>query len=238
MREDTEDAPHPTARIVGAVYLLYFLTAFVAAFLLRGLVTPGHAAATANSILTHQGLYRSGFAVDLIGNALYIVLTAFLYRLLGPVNWSISLTAAFISLAGCAVQIFAGVFRLAPLVVLTDTRLATGFSTEQLQNLALLSLSLHGQTFNISLVLFGLYDSLLGYLVFRSSFLPRFVGVLLMCAGAGWLTFLWPPFATAVSSYVLPLGALAEIVFMFWLLLRGINLSAWQAIAASRAGGR
>ncbi len=210
MREDTEDAPHPTARIVGAVYLLYFLTAFVAAFLLRGLVTPGHAAATANSILTHQGLYRSGFAVDLIGNALYIVLTAFLYRLLGPVNWSISLTAAFISLAGCAVQIFAGVFRLAPLVVLTDTRLATGF----------------------------LYDSLLGYLVFRSSFLPRFVGVLLMCAGAGWLTFLWPPFATAVSSYVLPLGALAEIVFMFWLLLRGINLSAWQAIAASRAGGR
>jgi hypothetical protein len=183
--------------------------------------------------LTHETLYRSGLAVDLAGNALYIVLTALLYRLLGPANWSVSLVAAFFALAGCTAQIVGTIFRLIPLTVLKDAQLAQLFNAQQLQFLGALSLTIHAQTFSISLVLFGVYDLLLGYLVVESTFLPRFIGVLLICAGVGWLSFLWPPLARAVSAYVLPFGALAEIVFMFWLLVRGVDIPRWQQMSGS-----
>lgn len=236
MHESNQDLPRPSPRVIGTIYLLYFVTAFFGMFLLRGLVVPGNAAETANSILSHQALFRSALAVDLLGNALYIVLTACLYRLLGPVNWSISLAAAFISLVGCSVQVFAEIFRLAPLALLTNAQLASAFSAGQLQNLTMVAFTLHTHSFYISLVLFGLYDVLLGYLVVRSSYVPRPIGVLLICAGVGWLAFLWPPLATALSSAVLPLGALAEIALMFWLLLRGVDVSKWQH--ASRTNAR
>jgi hypothetical protein len=226
-------SPHPQARTIGVVYLLFFLTAFSAVFLTNGLVVPSDAAATANSILAHETLYRSGCAVGLISNASYIAVTALLYRLLEPVNRSMSLLAAFFSLVGCAVQIVGGLLQLAPLAVLGDRQLLSAFKVEQVQAAALLCLKLHAQTFNISLVVFALYDLLLGYLIFRSTFLPRILGVLLMVAGVGWLTFLWPPLATALSFYVMPFGALAEILLMLWLLVKGVNISRWQEKAGT-----
>jgi len=236
MHEGEQDIPRPSPRVIGTIYLLYFITAFLGMFLLRGLVVPGNAVETANNILSHQALFRAACAVDLLGNVLYLVLTACLYRLLGPVNWSVSLAAAFISLVGCGVQIFAEIFRIAPLALLTDVQLASAFGAGQLQNLAMAGFTLHTQSFYISLVLFGLYDVLLGYLVVRSSYIPRSIGALLICAGVGWLAFLWPPLATALSSVILPLGALAEIVFMLWLLLRGVDVPKWQH--ASRTNAR
>jgi len=236
--ERIDDAsPRPGATRVGIVYLLYFLTAFFAAFLMKGLVTPGDAAATASSILAHEAVYRSGFAVGLVANAIYIALTALFYRLFEPVSRTLSLLAAFFSLVGCAVQIFGGVLQLAPLVVLGDGQLPKVFEAEQLRAAALLSLKLYTQTFSLSLVLFGLYDLLLGYLIYRSTFLPRALGVLLMVAGAGWLSFLWPPLATALTSYVLPFGALAEILLMLWLLVRGVNVTRWQEMTAAAHSG-
>ena len=235
---DTPETPLPRPRLIGAVYLLYFLTAFLAMFLARGIFVPNQATLTAANILEHQGLYRSALAVDLIGNILYVCLTALLYHLLGPVNWRLSLVAAFISLVGCGVQVFAGALRLAPLTLLTSTQLAQVFGADQLRSMALLCLTIHAQTFTISLVLFGVYDVLLGVLVFRSSYLPRFIGVLLMCAGIGWLAFLWPPLASAVASVVLPLGAIAEIVIMLWLLIRGVDVSKWEEKARSGSSGK
>lgn len=237
MERIVEGSPRPNSRTIGVVYLLYFLTAFFAPFLTKGLVVPGDAAATANSILAHEALYRSGFAVGLIANAIYIAVTALFYRLFEPVNRSMSLLAAFFSLVGCAIQIFGGLLQLAPLVVLGDSQLLSAFKVEQLQAAALLCLKLYSQAFSISLVLFALYDLLVGYLIFRSTFLPRILGVLLMFAGVGWLTFVWPPFATALSSYVLPLGALAEFLLMLWLLVKGVNVSAWQERANARQIG-
>jgi len=191
-------------------------------------VIPGNAAATANSILAHEALYRSGFSVDLIANVLYVAVTALFYRLFEPVNRSISSLAAFLSLVGCTIQILGGLLQLAPLVVLGDNQLLSVFKVEQLQALALLCLKLHVQIFDLSLVLFAFYDLLLGYLIFRSMFLPRLLGALLMLAGVGWLTFIWPPLATALASYILPLGALAEILLMLWLLVKGVQIQRWQ----------
>jgi hypothetical protein len=238
MARIAEASPRPSATSIGIVYLFYFLTAFFATFLMKGLVVSGDAAATANSILAHEAAYRSGFAVGLVANAIYIAVTVLFYRLLEPVDRTIALLAAFFSLVGCAMQIFGGVLQLAPLVVLGDGQLPKAFDVGQLRAVALLSLKLYTQTFSISLVLFGLYDFLLGYLIYRSTFLPRALGALLMVAGLGWLAFLWPPLATALSYYVLPFGALAEIVLMLWLLVRGVNVSRWQEKTdAAHVGG-
>ncbi len=229
MIEDiAESSPHPEARTIGFVYLLYFLAAFCGGFLTKSLVAPGDAAATANNILAHEALYRSGFAVGLIANVIYIAVTVLFYRLFAPVNRSMSLLAAFLSLVGCTIQIAGGVLQLAPLVILGDSQLLSTFTIEQLQAAALLGVKLYSQAFSIALVLFAFYDLLLGYLIFRSTFLPRILGVIMMLAGMGWLTFMWPPLSTALSSYVLPFGALAEFLLMLWLLVKGVNVPAWR----------
>jgi Domain of unknown function (DUF4386) len=233
MARMADDAAGPNVRSVAVVYLLYFPTALLAGFLMKGLVVPGNAAATATNILAHEALYRSGLAVDLAANALYIAVTALFYWLFAPVNRRISLMAAFFSLVGCGVQIFAGIFRLAPLVMLRDSHLSSTFGTEQLQAIALLSLTLHGGTINIALVLFALYDLLLGYLIYRSTFLPRALGIVMMIAGVGWLTCLWPPLVTALASIIVPLGGLAEIALLLWLLIRGVDVSRWREMAGS-----
>lgn len=216
------------ARTVGAIYLLYFLAAFGAAFLTRGLIVSGDVAATAQGIIDHESMYRTGFAVGLLSNVLYIAVTCLFYRLFERVSQTLSLLAAFVSLVGCTVQIGAGVFQLAPLVVLRDATLSAGAGLHTLQTVAMLSLKLYSQTFYISLVLFAVYDLLLGYLIVKSRFLPKTIGVFLMVAGVGWLAFVWPPAALAVAGIILPLGALAELVFMLWLLLKGVELSAWR----------
>lgn len=224
-----EGSPHPKARTIGVVFLLYFLTASLAGFLTKGLVVPGDAAATANSILAHEALYRSGFAVGFIANVIYIVVTALFYRLLRRVNWRLSLVAAFCSLVGCAIQIFGGLLQLAPFLILRDRQLSNVFTVEQLQAAALLSLKLYAEMFHISFVLFAFFMLVLGYLIFRSTFLPRILGVLWMCAGVGGLTFLWPPLATVLWSYVvLPLDGFAELLLTLWLLVKGVNVSRWQ----------
>jgi hypothetical protein len=221
-------SPRPNARIIGVVYLSYFLTAFLGGFLLKGFVVSGDAAATANSILAHEALYRSGFAVGLIANVLYIAVATLLYGLFEPVNRILSLLAAFVGLVGCAIQIFAGLLQLAPFVVLGESHALNAFNVEQLQMAAQLCLKLYSQTFSISLVMFAFYDLLVGYLIFTSTFLPRIIGVIMMCAGAGWLAFVWPPLATAMSPYVLPFGALAELLLTLWLIVKGVDTSRWR----------
>jgi hypothetical protein len=238
MEEIADGSLRSHARAIGVVYLSYFLTAFLGGFLAKGLVAPGDAAATANSILAHEALYRSGFAVSLIANVIYIALTALFYRLFEPVNRTLSLLAAFVGLVGCTIQIFAGLLQLAPFVVLGDSQLLAGFNLEQLQMAALVCLKLYSQAFNISLVIFALYDLLVGYLVFTSTFLPRIIGVVMMCAGVGWLTFVWPPLATTLSSYVVPFGGLAELLLMLWLLVKGVDTSRWrEKVGTGRVAG-
>jgi hypothetical protein len=220
--------PGPRARITGVVYLLYLLTAVIGEFFIRGLVVDGDAAATANNILAHQPLFRLGFATGLIATACYIAVTALLYDLFKPVSRSLSLLAAFFSLVGCAILAFASLFQLAPLVVLGGSQYLSVFKVEQLRALALMFLELNTQAGNICVVFFGVYCLLLGYLIFRSVFLPRILGMGMALAGLGWLTFLSPPLANHLTPYNLVLGFLAELSLMLWLLVMGVNVQRWK----------
>lgn len=174
--------PSPMARITGAVYLLYFLTAVGAEVFI------GRA---------RLGAYD---AVNLVANAFYIAMTLLFYYMFKPVNKSLSLIAALLSLAGCANAVL-GLYHLSPY----------GIS---------------------SLVFFGPYCLLLGYLIFRSAFLPRILGVLMAFAGVGWLIFL-SPLEHSLSTYLKVLGFLAEMSLMLWLLAMGVNTQRWKERAAS-----
>jgi hypothetical protein len=99
---------------------------------------------------------------------------------------------------------------------------------EQLQAQASLFLELYGQGVSICFVFFGIYCLLIGYLIFKSSFLPRILGVLMAVAGLGWLTFLFPPLADYLSPYNLVLGFLAELALMLWLLVMGVDVQRWK----------
>lgn len=221
----------PSARVIGVVYVLYFLTAICAVMLVRGIIVAGDAAATASNILTHQALFRLGFAVGLIGTALYIALTALLYGLFKPVNKGLALIAAFLSVAGCAIQASGSLFQIAPTMVLGGGHYLGAFNAAQLQALAMLCLNLNAQAGYLSIVFFGFFDFLIGYLIFTSTFLPRFIGVLMALAGLGWLTFLSPQLADQISRYVDILGFVAEAVLMVWLLVMGVDVRRWKALA-------
>ena len=233
MERIAEASLRPRARITGVVYLLYFLTAIIGEFFLRGLVVDGDAAATANNILAHESLFRLGLATGLISTAGYIAVTALFYDLFKAVSRSLSLLAAFFSLVGCAILAFASLFQLAPLVVLGGSQYLSVFKVEQLRALALMFLELNTQAGNICVVFFGVYCLLIGYLIFRSTFLPRLLGVLMALAGLGWLTFLSPPLANHLSPYNLVLGFLAELALMLWLLVRGVNVQRWKEQASA-----
>ena len=191
------------------------------------------AAATANNLMAHQPLFRLGLATGLIATACYVTVTALFYGLFKPVNRCLSLLAAFFSLVGCAILAFASLFRIAPLVVLGGSQYLSVFKVEQLRALASLFLELYGQVVNICFVFFGVYCLLIGYLIFRSAFLPRILGVLMSYARLGWLTFLAPPLANYLSPYILVLGFLAELALMLWLLVMGVNVQRWKEQASS-----
>jgi Domain of unknown function (DUF4386) len=212
------------ARVAGAFYLLVFLAGGAAVLASGELFTLTDAAATATNILLHVQRFWLGFTFNLIVIASYLVVTAMFYDLFRPVSRHLSLHAALFSLVGCAVQAAALVFYSASWVVPSGSKYLTSFSADQSQELALLGLRLYVQAYNIGLAFFGFYCLLIGRLIFRSTFLPRVLGVLMMFGGLSWLTFLSPPLASYLRPYNIAPGILGEGSLTAWLLLAGVNV--------------
>jgi hypothetical protein len=236
MERIAETSPRLKARITGVFYLLTILTGvFAQGFVSGRLVVDGDAAATATNILTHSSLFQLGFAVYLIEMACQIAMTALFYDLLKPAGKSVSLLAAFLGFAGCVIKTFSRVFFIAPLFILGGAHYLSVFSAEQLQALALLFLKVNDHGAAIALVFFGFYALLTGYLIIRSTFLPRILGVVSVIAGLGWLSFLYPPLGYRLFPYIAAFGLLGAASLVLWLLVFGVNEQRWKERA--RAAG-
>ena len=150
---------------------------------------------------------RLAVLVNLVSTACYVGATVFIYYLLKPVNRNLALLAMFFSLVGCAIG------ALSVLVPIGK------------------------QAPTVAFIFFGLHCLLVGYLIIRSTFLPRVVGALMVFGGLGWLTFslstlLSPTLARSLSPYVMFPGILGEATLTFWLLVKGVNVQRWNEKAA------
>ena len=229
MERFAEASPCFKARMAGVSYLLGALTSVFGQMIVLGmLVVSGNATATAANILSHESLYRLGFVSSLMTVPFHIVWAVLFYGLFKPVNRSISLLAGFVMLMGCAMWVLSSLFHLAPLLVLQGKSSLSAFAPEQLQALALMLLKLNALAYDIGLVFFGLWCVLIGYLIFRSTFLPRIIGVLEVLAGLGYLTLLWQPLAHYLYPYNLALAGPGEISLLLWLLVKGVNVHKWR----------
>ena len=217
------------ARVTGAVYLLFFVTAVGSGVLTPGVTGPG---TLDSGVLAHRSSYELSVALGLSSTAFYVALAGLLYHLFRPVSKTLALLAALFSLVGCSVTALGSVFQVAPLEVLSGDSYLKAFTTEQLQAMALLFLNLNASAGHVALVFFGAFQLFLGYLIWRSTFLPRLLGALIAIAGVGWLTFLSPALSTPLLVPVEVLGFVAEAALMLWLLVRGVNEQRWQDLDA------
>ncbi len=225
----------PPARIAGVFYVLTIVMGMGAFMLERGIIVSNDAAATATNILAHPALFRLSFVANLLGTVCYIVVTALFYELFKPVNRSISLVAAFISLVGCAMGAVSCGLHLVPTALLAGPAYSSTFLPAQLHALALLFVKASGLAYATGMILFGFYCVLIGYLTFRSTFLPRTVGALFALAGFGWLTFLSPSLGAVLSPVTMLTGLVGEGSLGVWLLIKGVDVQRWreQSTAAS-----
>lgn len=234
MERIAETSPRFTARMAGFFQLLESVTAtFGQVIILGRLVVSGNAAATATNILGHERLFWLGFASSLLAVVFHIVYALLFYDLLKPVNRRISLLALLVLLVASTIQAVTGLLYLAPLLILQGGSSVSAFTLEQLQVLALVFLKLNAYALNVHLVFFGLWCILTGYLIFRSIFLPRVLGVLLAISGLGWLIFLFPPVGYRLFPFIAAASALGEIPVEFWLMVMGVNIQRWKEQAST-----
>lgn len=234
VRRFAETSPRLMARMAGVFFLLTIAAGIIAQMFISGrLVVDGDAAATATNILTHKTLFQLGLTIYLIEMTCQITLTLLWYRLLKPVSRNISLLAAFLGLTGCVIKTFSRLFYIAPLLVLSGAHYLSVFNTEQLQALALLFLNVNDQAAGIALVFFGFSTLLIGYLIVKSTFLPRILGIFAIVGGIGWLTFLYPPFAERLFLYIVAVGLLGGVLQILWFLVAGVNEQRWKEQAST-----
>jgi hypothetical protein len=224
-------APHIRARITGLVYLLYFVTAVGSALIppqIGGPVPlPTNADAFANSVTANTSSYELGAAISLLSTVLYVALGGLLYLLLKPVSRTIALLMLIFTVVESVITAVGGVLQLAPLAVLDGSQYLSVFDAKQLHAIALLLLHISAQSGSVALVFAGVFELLLGYLIYKSGFLPRLIGALVALAGLGWLTFLYAPLSSLLLTEVEVVGFVAELALMLWLLIRGVDDHRW-----------
>lgn len=225
------------ARVAGVAMLLSIVFGLLGEMILpEKIVVARDAAATAANILGHPTLFRLTFAAYLVEGICDVALCVFFYILLRPVDRRLALLSAFFGIASMTLYAVSQSSFYAASLVLGDSAGIDAFSPDQRNALAYLAIRISGTIAWLFLCLYGIASMLRGYLIARSTYLPRILGILFIIGGAGFLlrsaTFLLAP---TLSSPVLLLPmALAGIPTMAWLLIRGIDVTKLSAERANR----
>lgn len=234
-------APSTYARAAGFLYLAIIVSGIFAEFFVRAsLVAPGDATATANNIMAAEGLFRFGIAGDFIMLASDVALALVFFVLFKPVSHALSLLAAFFRLAQAAILGLNLLNLFSALQLLSGAGYLTVLGADQLHAQALFYLDAHSTGYSIGLVFFGLSCFVLGYLVVKSGYVPRILGILLLFAAVGYLTdsfagFLLPNYASYADLFAVVVfvpAIIGELSLCLWLLIKGVNVQRWNGTTA------
>ena len=215
-----------TARIAGLLYLIYIVTTIAADVFGRSkLIVYGDAAATARNIMASEWQFRLGITGDLVSAVFFLLAAWALYVLLKSVNERFALLFLLLNLGGVAVYSINLLNQFAALLLLSGADYLKVFQAEQLQATAMFFLILHKNGYWIAQIFFAAWLFPLGYLVFKSGFLPKILGIVMMIHFVGWLLtflqfFLFPGFGV-ITYLTYPLGLVSELGLTLWLLIMG-----------------
>lgn len=229
-------SPQTYARIAGLLYLIIIVLGGFAFGYVPGKLVSSDVATTASNILAHETLWRVGIVSDLIVVAIAIPQLLCEYLLLRSVQRNIALMAVFFNLLSLAIESLAGLGHLLALAILKGHDSLNIVDAQQLHAWASMAIDMHDAIVNISFVFFGSFCITIGYLIFRSGFLPRFLGVLMALAGVCYMTnsftrFLAISFGPAGFPWLLLPAGLSELTLCLWLIVKGVDVTKWKARA-------
>ena len=230
----SEFSPQVYARIGGLLYLLIIMAGmFAEVFVRNKLFVSGDATATANNIINSPFLWRIGISADLIMQICDLPVMLILYLLLKPVNKNIALLNLLFNMIQTAVLVANKLNLLNALFLLGDAEYLKTLDPNQLHSLSYLSIKLHEFGFGIGLIFFGIVCLLEGYLIYKSGYFPKTIGLLMQIAGVCYLTnsfalILFPKLANNLFPIILIPPLIAELSLCLWMIFKGVNLSVWD----------
>ena len=229
-----------SAKTAGILYLLFFITfIFASTGMEDRLFVYGDAAMTIRNILANETLFRAGFVSSLLSAAFFLSAAWALYGLLKPVSRDLALLLVILNLCGVAIHCISLLGQFAVLLLTGGAGYLAVFSADQLQAAAMLSLYLYRNGFMIAQLFFGAWLFPLGYLVYRSGFLPRILGILLLLDFAGILfwffQFFLLPDLPFLSYPGMAVSFVAEFGLTLWLLIKGVDVGRWKQMALKSA---
>jgi hypothetical protein len=232
-RVDPASSARRNARLAGFLYLVVIVLATFAPFAVAPSAISADPATTASKIFQAQAAYRLGGVAEALVLVCDVAIAALLYQLLKPVSATLAVVAAFFRLAYVGIAGANVVLHFAALLLPIGGGPAAGVP------LATAMTRLHLLGFDVALIFFGVHVALIGYLIFRSRYLPRIIGALLVVAGPAYLinsfaSLLMPGALRGVAPYVLAPAGVAEVAITLWLLIAGVNSRLWNE-AAERA---
>jgi Domain of unknown function (DUF4386) len=237
-----EISPQVYARIGGVLYLIIIVLGAVGELFIRGrIIVPGNAMATAANLKAMESLWRFGIASELFLGICTITFTLILYVLLRPVNRDLALLATFFGLVATAVETAYSLQLVEALYPLGDAAYLKAFTSEQLYAMVSLSIKAHADGFGIALLLFGGFFPVAGYLIFKSGYFPKAIGILYLIPGLSYLTssfalILAPTFANRFYFVMAGPALIGEASLCLWLLVKGVNIQQWKKqVGASEA---
>lgn len=222
------------SRAMGVLLILTMIGGWFGEMYVPSVIMTGDAAATANQLRHHEGLFRLGFAAYLTEAFSDLVLAWLFYVLLRPVHRELALLSAFFGLVSMSLFAVTQMFHFSAPMFLTGRSYLTVFSPNQLEAFATLFLSLYGRLSGLFMLFYGTAWIIRGYLAFKSGYLPRFLGILMVLAGAGFFAKnITKVLAPAYSWNVLLAPMFLNVVILaIWMLAKGVDRDKWgRAIA-------
>jgi len=234
-----ETSPQVYARIGGVLYLIIIVIGlFGETFVRDRLIVSGDAAATAANIMSHESLWRFHIAAEFFLLICAVSLLLIFVILLRPVGRDLILLAAFFNLVAIVIEADITLHLIEALFPLGNAGYLKAFAPEQLYAMASLSLKSHGYGFSVSLLFFGCFCVIVGYMIFKSGYLPKTIGVLMQIAGVCYLTdsfalILSPAVANRLFPAILVPAFIGETSLCLWLLVKGVNVQRWRGLAGA-----